>query len=207
MKQLVLLMALCAGLVNAQPVNNWVNASGTPWKNSTGQCWRNSSWTPATAHTDCDGVIKTEVVASVTKPAQVDITKPTATIAQAAATPPNIVKASYSADALFDFDKSVLKPEGKAKLDDLIHKIDKITLEVIIVVGYTDSVGTDAYNMKLGTRRAESVKAYLVSKGIPAHRVYTESKGERQPIADNKTAQGRAKNRRVEVEVVGTAQK
>ena len=111
---------------------------------------------------------------------------------------------TYAADAFFDFDKSVLKPEGKAKLDGLVDKIKSITLEVVIAVGHTDSVGSDAYNQKLSVRRAEAVKAYLVSKGIEKNRIYTEGKGERAPVADNKTAAGRAKNRRVEVEVVGT---
>ena len=83
-------------------------------------------------------------------------------------------------------------------------QLKTINVEVIVAVGHTDWVGTDAYNMKLGTRRAEAVKAYLISKGIEHNRVYTESKGERQPVADNKTVEGRAKNRRVEVEVVGT---
>jgi OOP family OmpA-OmpF porin len=113
-------------------------------------------------------------------------------------------KVTYAADAFFDFDKAVLKPEGKAKLDDLIGKIKGINLEVIIAVGHTDDIGTDAYNQKLSVKRAESVKAYLVSKGIEQNRVYTEGKGEKQPIASNKTAEGRAKNRRVEIEVVGT---
>ena len=111
---------------------------------------------------------------------------------------------TYAADAFFDFDKSVLKPEGKAKLDDLASKVKGINLEVIIAVGHTDSVGTDAYNQKLSVRRAEAVKAYLVSKGIEKNRVYTEGKGEKQPVADNKTKEGRAKNRRGESEVVGT---
>jgi OmpA-OmpF porin, OOP family len=111
---------------------------------------------------------------------------------------------TYAADAFFDFDKAVLKPEGKAKLDDLTDKVKSINLEVIIAVGHTDSVGSDAYNQKLSIRRAEAVKAYLVSKGIEKNRVYTEGKGEKQPVADNKTAEGRAKNRRVEIEVVGT---
>jgi OOP family OmpA-OmpF porin len=75
---------------------------------------------------------------------------------------------------------------------------------VIVAVGHTDSVGTDAYNQKLSERRAAAVKAYLVSKGIAANRVYTEGKGEKSPVADNKTKEGRAKNRRVEIEVVGT---
>ncbi len=98
----------------------------------------------------------------------------------------------------------MLKPEGKAKLDDLIGKIKDISLEVIISVGHTDSVGSDTYNQKLSVRRSEAVKAYLVSKGIEKNRVYTEGKGEKQPVADNKTKEGRAKNRRVEIEVVGT---
>ena len=113
-------------------------------------------------------------------------------------------KVTYAADAFFDFDKSVLKPEGKAKLDDLVSKVKGINLEVIIAVGHTDSVGSDAYNQRLSVRRSEAVKAYLVSKGIERNRVYTEGKGEKQPIADNKTKEGRAKNRRVEIEVVGT---
>ena len=103
-------------------------------------------------------------------------------------------KVTFSADAFFDFDKSVLKPEGKAKLDDLASKVKGINLEVVIAVGHTDSVGSDAYNQKLSVRRAEAVKAYLVSKGIEKNRVYTEGKGEKQPIADNKTKEGRAKN-------------
>ncbi|MCX7278200.1 MAG: OmpA family protein [Burkholderiales bacterium] len=116
-------------------------------------------------------------------------------------------KVTYAADAFFDFNKSVLKPEGKAKLDDLVSKVKGINLEVIIAVGHTDSVGSDAYNQKLSVRRSEAVKAYLVSNGIEKNRVYTEGKGEKQPVADNKTAEGRAKNRRVEIEVVGTRNK
>ena len=111
---------------------------------------------------------------------------------------------TYAADAFFDFDKSVLKPEGKAKLDDLVGKVQGINLEVIIAVGHTDSVGSDAYNQRLSVRRSDAVKTYLVSKGVEKNRVYTEGKGEKQPVADNKTTEGRAKNRRVEIEVVGT---
>ncbi len=113
-------------------------------------------------------------------------------------------KVTFAADVLFDFDKSVIKPEGKAKLDDLSDKIRGINLEVVIAIGHTDSIGTDEYNQKLSVRRAESVKAYLVSKGVEPNRIYTEGKGEKQPVATNKTAEGRAKNRRVEIEVIGT---
>ena len=113
-------------------------------------------------------------------------------------------KVTFAADAFFDFDKSILKTEAKAKLDDLVGKTSAINLEVIIAVGHTDSVGADAYNQKLSVARSEAVKAYLVSKGVEKNRVYTEGKGEKQPVADNKTKEGRAKNRRVEIEVVGT---
>jgi len=81
----------------------------------------------------------------------------------------------------------VLKPEGKAKLEDLVSKLQGTDIEVIVATGHTDWTGTDAYNMKLSMRRAKAVKAFLVSKGIPADRVFTEGKGESQPVADNRT--------------------
>jgi OOP family OmpA-OmpF porin len=98
----------------------------------------------------------------------------------------------------------VIKPEGRSKLDDLAGKAKAVNLEVVIAVGHADSIGSDEYNQRLSVRRAESVKAYLVSKGIEPNRVYTEGKGEKQPVASNKTAEGRAKNRRTEIEVIGT---
>jgi OmpA-OmpF porin, OOP family len=113
-------------------------------------------------------------------------------------------KVTFAADVLFDFDKSVIKPEGRSKLDDIANKAKGVNLEVVIAIGHADSVGSDAYNQRLSVRRAESVKAYMVSKGIETNRVYTEGKGEKQPVANNKTADGRAKNRRVEIEVIGT---
>ncbi len=121
--------------------------------------------------------------------------------------PPVQEKVTYAADALFDFDKSVIKPQAKSKLADLVSKTKGVNLEVIIAVGHTDSIGTEAYNQKLSIRRAEAVKEYLVSQGVERNRVYTEGKGESQPVASNKTAAGRAQNRRVEVEVVGTRAK
>ena len=185
----------------AQTIDNWKNGNGElVWKNGTNElCWRNANWTPATAAPGCDGAIAPAAAAAATPAAAARPAAPAAPVA-----PPAATKVTYAADAFFDFDKSVLKPEGKAKLDDLVGKIKDINLEVIIAVGHTDSVGSDAYNQKLSVRRSEAVKAYLVSKGIEKNRVYTEGKGEKQPVADNKTAEGRAKNRRVEIEVVGT---
>jgi OOP family OmpA-OmpF porin len=129
--------------------------------------------------------------------------QPVAPVVQPAPAPVS-EKVSFAAEALFDFDRAVVKPEGKAALDDLMSKLQGMDTEVMIAVGHTDSVGADAYNQKLSLRRADAVKAYLVSKGLDGARLYTEGKGETQPIADNATAEGRAKNRRVVIEVVGT---
>lgn len=194
--------AAFASVAGAQSVDNWVNSTGITWKNGTNElCWRDANWTPATAAKGCDGAI---VEAPKAAPAAAPAPAAAAPKAAPAPQPPAASKVTYAADAFFDFDKSVLKKEGKAKLDDLVQKVKGINLEVIIAVGHTDSIGTDAYNQKLSVRRSEAVKAYLVSKGIEKNRVYTEGKGEKQPVADNKTKEGRAKNRRVEIEVVGT---
>jgi OOP family OmpA-OmpF porin len=184
-------------------IDNWQNGTGElVWKNGTNElCWRDANWTPATAAVGCDGALVTPVAAPAPMAAPAAVA-PAPAPAPAPATV--ATKVTYAADAFFDFDKSVIKPEGKAKLDDLVGKIKDINLEVIIAVGHTDSIGSDSYNQKLSVRRSEAVKAYLVSKGIEKNRVYTEGKGEKQPVADNKTAEGRAKNRRVEIEVVGT---
>lgn len=185
------------------------DARGVIVRDPFGLCWRTGYWTPADAVPGCDvplcvapetlkdGKCVAPVVATPAPVAPVVVPAPA----------PVSEKVSFAADAFFDFDKSVLKPEGKAKLDDLTSKIKDMNLEVAIAVGHTDSVGTDAYNQKLSIRRAEAVKAYMVSKGIEVNRVYTEGKGEKQPVADNKTAAGRAQNRRVEIEVVGTRAK
>ncbi|MGV8893470.1 MAG: outer membrane protein OmpA [Burkholderiaceae bacterium] len=165
-----------------------------------GLCWHAGYWTPADSVAGCDGEIVAAAAAPVAEPAPA-----TAPVVVAAA--PTSEKVTFAADAFFDFDKSVLKSDGKAKLDDLTSKLSDVNLEVIIAVGHTDSIGSDAYNQKLSIRRAEAVKAYLISKGVETNRVYTEGKGEKQPVASNKNAAGRAQNRRVEIEVVGTRNK
>ncbi len=130
--------------------------------------------------------------------------------------PPKIIsqKIKYQAETLFDFDKSVLKPEGRAKLSELATKIKRINLEVIVATGHTDRIGTDKYNDALSARRAQSVKAYLVNRGIDEKRIYTEAKGKRHPVTTgcNQSLKKQrqaliaclAPDRRVEVEVVGT---
>ncbi len=187
-------ITVSATAVSAQNVDNWVNSSGINWKNGDGTlCWRDNNWTPATAAAGCDGWLAPKAAA---KPA-----------AKPAASGVSQSKITLQADTLYDFNKSDLNAEGKATLDKIARDLSKIKLEVIIAVGNTDSVGSDAYNMALGQRRAQSVKAYLVSKGVDGSRIYTESKGKSNPVASNATEQGRAKNRRTDIEVVGTTAK
>lgn len=184
-----------------QAVNdNWVNGTGEwVWMNGTNElCWRDAFWTPATANAKCDGAL----VAQAPAPA------PVAPVAPAITSQ----KITYQADTLFDFDKAVLKPAGKQKLDELAAKIQGMSVEVVVATGYTDRIGSDKYNDRLSLRRAQAVKSYLVSKGVPANKVYTEGKGKRNPVTGNTCKQKNRKqliaclapDRRVEVEVVGT---
>jgi len=180
-------------MAQAKNVDNWVNSTGTPWRNGDGTlCWRDATWTPATAAANCDGWLAPKPAAAA-KPAAAPASK----VAQK--------KITLQADTLFDFDKSTLKSSGIATLNKVAQDIKKMKLEVVIIVGYTDSVGSDAYNIALGQRRANAVKSFLTNDGgVEATRVYTESKGKADPVASNATAEGRAKNRRAVIEVVGT---
>lgn len=204
--------ALAAAVSTASVVQarNWESPVGAgPWKNPFGLCWRSPFWTPADATEACDPDLVKKPVAmppaaprvapAAPPPRPAPAPAPTRSVAA-----PTAEKVTFAADAFFDFDKAVLKPEGKSSLDGLVSKLAGVTLEVVIAVGHTDSVGSDRYNQRLSVRRAEAVKAYMVSKGIEANRIYTEGKGEKQPVADNRSKEGRAKNRRVEIEVVGT---
>jgi OOP family OmpA-OmpF porin len=197
-----------AAVAGAQEVHNWQNASAEPVKNSAGECWRDASWTPASAAAGCDGAIAPEVKkAEPVKP--VEVAKPVEPVKTTPVVPakvepaPVIAQVNYGSDASFDFNKSTLKPAGKAKLDELLAKIKDAKVESIVAVGHTDSIGSDKANQKLSEKRAEAVKAYLLSKN-KALNVKAEGKGEKEPVADNKTKAGQAKNRRVEVVVRGT---
>lgn len=180
------------------------DARGVIVRDPFGLCWRTGYYTPADAVPGCDAPLVKPAPPAPPAPPVVEAPAPAPAPMPAPAPVPTSEKVTFAADAFFDFDKSVLKPEAKVKLDDMGAKLKGVDIEAIVAVGHTDSVGTDEYNQKLSERRADAVKAYIISTGIDAKRVFSEGKGEKQPAVDNTTSANRAKNRRVEIEVVGT---
>ncbi|MCX7946096.1 MAG: OmpA family protein [Hydrogenophilus sp.] len=193
-----------------------IDSRGVVVRSGTGLCWRTGFWTPALAEQtldkegrplacSCDPDI---IAKEKCEPKKAEAPAPAARKPE-----PVSNKVKLAADTLFDFDKAVLRPEGKKKLDELVAQIANLNVEVILAVGHTDRIGSDAYNQKLSERRAAAVKKYLVSKGIPANRIYTEGKGEKMPVTGNKCDKIKERkaliaclqpDRRVEVEVIGT---
>ena len=208
-----LILALLAGIgfgatvAQAQERVYVIDQRNVVAKSGFGLCWRTGYWTPAAAAKDpagceCDKDLLPK-----------EVCEPPAPPAPVAAPKPAGEKITVAADALFDFDKAVLRPEGKAKLDELVAKAGAIKLEVILVVGHTDRIGSAAYNQKLSERRAAAVKTYLVSKGIEANRVYTEGKGLTQPVTGDKCKNTKPRkalieclqpDRRADIEIIGT---
>ncbi|HUW37196.1 MAG TPA: OmpA family protein [Rhodocyclaceae bacterium] len=187
-----------------------VDGSGNLVKSGFGLCWRTGYWTPAMAIAECDpDLVKKEA------PPPAKAAEPV--VPPVPAPKPVAEKVTLSADTLYDFDKAVLRPEGKAKLDELVGQIKDVKLEVITAVGHADRIGSVKYNQKLSERRADSVKTYLVSKGIEPNRVYTEGKGKSQPVTKPGQCKGNKvtkkliaclqPDRRVEIEVIGTKEK
>jgi len=187
-KQLVLSIALLTGIsaVSAAFAHDVPNAGylidtrGTLVKNNYNQCWRTGYWTPAMAVKECDPDL-------VKKPEPKEAPK---AAAPAAGPDKPAVKASFKAEALFDFDKAVVRPEGKKELDDKVVAGMKAhpEVELLLVTGHADRIGTDKYNQKLSERRAAAVKTYLTSQGIAADRVKSVGKGEAMPNPDADTA-------------------
>lgn len=112
---------------------------------------------------------------------------------------------TLSADTYFDFDKAILKPEGQMAIQQLAGELNSRGANVrkITVVGNTDSKGSDEYNQKLSERRAAAVGNYMIQNGVPASLIEAYGNGERNPVATNDTAEGRAQNRRVDITVDG----
>ena len=202
-------LGLCASFAQAQTPNSIyvIDGRGEVATSGTGLCWRTGFWTPAAAATDvngckCDKDLIAKEICEPKKAADNSGVKPIGE------------KITLAADALFDFNKSTLRAEGKKKLDDVAAKSTSLVLEVVIAVGHADRIGGAAYNQKLSEKRAAAVQDYMVSKGIPANRIYTEGKGSKQPVTKPDQCKGpkSAKvitclqpDRRVDIEIIGTS--
>ncbi|MEY4344380.1 MAG: hypothetical protein RL032_212 [Pseudomonadota bacterium] len=216
---LLAMAALLPPAAFAQTYKNqgyWVDGSGGIITSAvSGQCWHTGEWTPALAVEPCDPVIKRTVAAAAPMP---QASPPPAVAAPVAVVPapmpkPMPDKVSFSADALFAFDKSVIKPEGKSMLDDLVQQLNGAQYDKVILVGHADRIGNAAYNQKLSERRAEAVKGYLVQKQLPIDRISASGKGETEPVTQPADC-ARVKmpklvaclqpDRRVDVEMTGT---
>ena len=164
---------------------------------SSGKCVKTSSWSKEVATKECNPELFPEPVAQAAPPPPPPPPQP------------SYEKVTISATALFDFDSDVLKDEGKAAIQDLSESINAKGGSVVDVdvVGHTDSTGPEEYNEQLSLRRATSVKNYMVEQGVDAGIIDVSGKGETMPIADNGTREGRAQNRRVEINVGADVQK
>lgn len=173
-----------------------VDSTGTLVRDGSGKCIRTGSWSEEHALVEC-GDAEAPMAEAAPAPAPV-----------AAGPKPPAIHATLQTDAFFDFDKAVLKPEGKAKLDDFVTQMNQHPeVDLLLVTGHTDRIGTNSYNMKLSQRRADAVKHYLVDKGISGNRIETAARGEEEPVVSCDGVKGRtalidclAPNRRVTVE-------
>jgi OOP family OmpA-OmpF porin len=192
----------------------WKDSSGKTVRDGSGQCVRAGFFTPELASPDCDAgpIARTASSGPLSASAPSAPSQPSASAATTSATPsgsiPQVIpapqKVTYRADSFFEFDQALLNSAGQRALRDLVTNSKGITLEQILVEGHTDSIGPRDYNQKLSEKRAQAVKSFLVSEGLPANKIRAEGEGELQPVATNTTKEGRAQNRRVTIEVIGS---
>jgi OmpA-OmpF porin, OOP family len=188
-----------------------------PVRSTYGACVRTNDWVPEDATKECNPELlpKPVVAAPAPPPPPAPAPEPEAAPAPAPAPEPAPVVAvaptpktmTFPSAALFAINKSELSAKGKEKIKEYRDQAkDELSSATSVkIVGYTDSTGTAEYNKKLSLKRAQAVRDYLVELGGDPNKMEISGMGEEHPIASNKTAAGRAQNRRVEVEVTGLA--
>ena len=111
------------------------------------------------------------------------------------------IKVTFASGLLYDFDSDAVKPDARANLQSLAQSVDKYPGSDLLILGHTDSVGTEEYNKRLSVSRADAAAEYLVGQGVDRSRIGTGGLGEEEPVAPNATPDGRSRNRRVEVAI------
>jgi len=192
------------------------DSSGQVIMSQFGDCWHSGFGPPPASTRQCDPNWRAPVVAAPPPPAPYVAPAPApapAPRAAVVAAAPVYEQVKLDANVLFDFDKSTLRPAGRATLDDFIARIREFGAGTITAVGYADRFGTDGYNQALSERRVASVKAYLLSKGVDSKRIDSSGRGESQPTtrsgecsgaAGNKTISCLQPDRHVRVEMTGS---
>jgi len=184
-------------------------------KSGYGLCWHTGFGPPPPPGPECDPNYVAYVAPPVAKAAPAARAAPPMQVAALTPPAPKFVaeKLTLDADALFDFDKATLRPAGRDALDTFIGKLKDVSPETIMAIGHADRIGSDRYNQHLSEQRVASVKDYMVSRGVEPNRVYTQGKGETQPVTKAGDCVGpkSAKiiaclqpDRRVEIELIGT---
>lgn len=206
--------AVTAGAQEAAQSGYLLDGSGKVVSTGSGGCWHTGSWTPAMAMEPCDPSAKPVAAYVAPAPAPEPVVAAPAPVVAEVVPAPAPQAVSFTGDALFAFDKSELRPEGKSMLDDLVSQLRGASFDRINVTGHTDRIGGSEYNQQLSDRRAAAVKDYLVGKDVAAGSIDAQGKGSSEPI----TALGECRDlqgskatiaclqpdRRVDVEMTGT---
>lgn len=209
-QSLFALVAVCAfvtlpPVVSAQAKGGegyWYDGSGQPIRSGFGECVRSGYFAPNMATEQCGASLAPKKAVAAPTPSGAAALEPKAASLPVVVPTPQTV--TYKADSFFDFDRTSLKPKATAALLQMLEQAKGTNIEEIRVEGHTDAVGSEGYNLNLSVRRAEAVKELLVQQGVPANAIKTEGFGETQPVANNATREGRAQNRRVTVELIGS---
>ncbi|HZX30730.1 MAG TPA: OmpA family protein [Rhodocyclaceae bacterium] len=203
---IILSSLLVAGAADA--ADGYVtDSSGAVVRSGNGLCWKTGYWTPGMATAECDPDL-----APKPKAAERPATKVAAPAPAPVPAKPAAETTTLAADGLFAFGKATLLPKGKAKLDEVIGKIKGRSADQILVVGHTDRIGSPQANLRLSQKRAQAVKAYLVSRKVDKRLIQVEGKGSAEPVTTAGQCPGKggakviaclAPDRRVEIRVIG----
>lgn len=151
-----------------------IDSRGNIARDNYGECWKTGYWTPAMALAECDSSLVRNNTVTDNGPQ-----------------PPHFNPVTLKAETLFDFDKAVLRDAGKQALNEFADQMKKYPdIEVVLVTGHTDQIGSDKYNQKLSERRANAVKAYMQSQGVEGNRIQAKGMGEKEPVVSLKDCKG-----------------